>query len=75
MALESLSVRTTNSGRLRSGLHAPLPMTTMLEPTSLDRALLQRHLFSRMDDMRGFIQMPDDERQTFCRVLLGDISR
>ena len=25
--------------------------------------------------MRGFVLMPDDERQTFCRVLLEDISR
>ncbi|KAA0042481.1 putative nuclease HARBI1 [Cucumis melo var. makuwa] len=34
MALESLSVRTTNSGGLRSGLHAPLPMTTMCAKNS-----------------------------------------
>uniref|UniRef100_A0A9I9EIC7 Retrotransposon protein n=1 Tax=Cucumis melo TaxID=3656 RepID=A0A9I9EIC7_CUCME len=27
----------------------------MLELTSLDRALYQRHLLSRMDDMRGFV--------------------
>ncbi|KAL4018506.1 hypothetical protein IC575_022104 [Cucumis melo] len=47
----------------------------MPELTSLDRALCQRHLLSRIDDMRGFIQMIDDERQNFCRVLLGDISR
>ncbi|KAA0042470.1 retrotransposon protein [Cucumis melo var. makuwa] len=48
MALESLSVRTTNSRGLWSGLHAPLPMTTMWrgsllrempELTSYDRAL------------------------------------
>ncbi|KAA0045001.1 retrotransposon protein [Cucumis melo var. makuwa] len=43
--------------------------------TSLDRALLQRHLLSHMDDMQGFIQMPDDERESFCRVILRDISR
>uniref|UniRef100_A0A9I9EKC7 DUF8040 domain-containing protein n=1 Tax=Cucumis melo TaxID=3656 RepID=A0A9I9EKC7_CUCME len=47
----------------------------MPELTSLDRELLQRHLLSCMDDMRGFVQMPDDERQTFWRVLLRDISR
>ncbi|KAA0040922.1 retrotransposon protein [Cucumis melo var. makuwa] len=29
----------------------------------------------RMDDMRDFIQMPDDERESFCRVLLRDISK
>ncbi|KAA0042386.1 retrotransposon protein [Cucumis melo var. makuwa] len=46
----------------------------MPELTSLDRALLQRHLFSRMDDMQGFVQIPDDERETFSRVLLRDIS-
>ncbi|KAA0037926.1 retrotransposon protein [Cucumis melo var. makuwa] len=42
----------------------------MLELTSLDRALCQRHLLSRMDDMQGFVQMTDDEKQNFCRVLL-----
>ncbi|KAL4027669.1 hypothetical protein IC575_010844 [Cucumis melo] len=43
--------------------------------TSLDRALLQRHLLSRMDDLRGFVLMPEDEREGFCRVLLRDIER
>ncbi|KAA0046234.1 retrotransposon protein [Cucumis melo var. makuwa] len=45
-------------------------MREMPELTSLDRALLQRHLLSRMDDLRGFVLMPEDEREGFCRVLL-----
>ncbi|KAA0062209.1 retrotransposon protein [Cucumis melo var. makuwa] len=47
----------------------------MPELTSLDRALLQRHLLSRMDNLRGFVLMPEDEREGFCRVLLRDITR
>uniref|UniRef100_A0A9I9EKR9 Retrotransposon protein n=1 Tax=Cucumis melo TaxID=3656 RepID=A0A9I9EKR9_CUCME len=47
----------------------------MPELTSLDRALLQRHLLSRMDDLRGFILMPEDEREGFSRVLLRDMTR
>ncbi|KAL4035761.1 hypothetical protein IC575_004468 [Cucumis melo] len=47
----------------------------MPELTSLDRALLQRQLLSRMDDLRGFVPMPKDEREGFCRVLLRDIER
>ncbi|KAL0539285.1 hypothetical protein IC582_023481 [Cucumis melo] len=47
----------------------------MPELTSLDRALLQRHLLSRMDDLRGFVLMPEDEWEGFCRVLLRDITR
>ncbi|KAA0045644.1 retrotransposon protein [Cucumis melo var. makuwa] len=47
----------------------------MPELTSLDRALLQRHLLSRMDDLRGFVLMLEDEREGFCRVLLRDIER
>ncbi|KAL0544588.1 hypothetical protein IC582_019705 [Cucumis melo] len=47
----------------------------MPELTSLDRALLQRHLLSRMNDLRGFVLMPEDEREGFCRVLLGDRER
>ncbi|KAL4016994.1 hypothetical protein IC575_024665 [Cucumis melo] len=47
----------------------------MPELTSLDRALLQRHLLSRMDDLRGFVLMPEDEREGFYRVLLRDIER
>ncbi|KAA0054186.1 retrotransposon protein [Cucumis melo var. makuwa] len=47
----------------------------MPELTSLDRALLQRHLLSRMDDLRGFVLMSEDEREGFCRVLLRDITR
>ncbi|KAA0040598.1 retrotransposon protein [Cucumis melo var. makuwa] len=47
----------------------------MLKQTSLDRVWLQRHLLSRMNDMRGFVQMPDDERHTFCKVLERDISK
>ncbi|KAL0544638.1 hypothetical protein IC582_019756 [Cucumis melo] len=47
----------------------------MPELTSLDRALLQRHLLSRMDDLRGFVLMPEGEREGFCRVLLQDIER
>ncbi|KAL0533619.1 hypothetical protein IC582_027658 [Cucumis melo] len=47
----------------------------MPELTSLDRALLQRHLLSRMDDLRSFILMPEDEREGFCRILLRDIER
>ncbi|KAA0054052.1 retrotransposon protein [Cucumis melo var. makuwa] len=43
--------------------------------TSLDRALLQRHLLSRMDDLRGFILMPEDEKEGFYRVLLCDMPR
>ncbi|KAA0033261.1 retrotransposon protein [Cucumis melo var. makuwa] len=39
------------------------------------RVLLQRHLLSRMDDLRGFVLMPEDEREGFCRVLLRDIER
>uniref|UniRef100_A0A9I9E5N0 Retrotransposon protein n=1 Tax=Cucumis melo TaxID=3656 RepID=A0A9I9E5N0_CUCME len=39
------------------------------------RALLQRHLLSRMDDLQGFVLMPEDEREGFCRVLLRDIIR
>ncbi|KAL0550165.1 hypothetical protein IC582_014668 [Cucumis melo] len=50
-------------------------LRAMPELTRLDRALLQRHLLSRMDDIRGFIQMPDDERESFCGVILRDISR
>ncbi|KAA0049675.1 retrotransposon protein [Cucumis melo var. makuwa] len=46
----------------------------MPELTSLDRALLQRHLLSRMDDLRGFVLMPEDEREGFCRVILRDIT-
>ncbi|KAL0535241.1 hypothetical protein IC582_029568 [Cucumis melo] len=42
----------------------------MPELTSLNRALLQRHFLSRMDDLRGFVLMPEDERERFCRVLL-----
>ncbi|XP_050937702.1 uncharacterized protein LOC127148281 [Cucumis melo] len=47
----------------------------MSELTSLDRALLQRHLLSRMDNLRGFVLMPEDEREGFCRVLLQDMTR
>ncbi|KAL0559198.1 hypothetical protein IC582_003790 [Cucumis melo] len=47
----------------------------MPELTSLDRVLLQRHLLSHMDDLRGFVLMPEDEREGFCRVLLRDIER
>ncbi|KAA0054417.1 retrotransposon protein [Cucumis melo var. makuwa] len=47
----------------------------MPELTSLDRELLQRNLLSRMDDLRGFILMPEDEREGFCRVLLRDMTR
>ncbi|KAA0040599.1 retrotransposon protein [Cucumis melo var. makuwa] len=47
----------------------------MPELTSLDRALLQRHLLSRMDDLRGFLLMHEDEREGFCRVLLRDMMR
>ncbi|KAA0047166.1 retrotransposon protein [Cucumis melo var. makuwa] len=47
----------------------------MPELTSLDKALLQRHLLSRMDDFRGFVLMPEDERERFYRVLLQDITR
>ncbi|KAA0042465.1 retrotransposon protein [Cucumis melo var. makuwa] len=47
----------------------------MPELTSLDRVLLQRNLLSRMDDLRGFVLMPKDEREGFCRVFLGDITR
>ena len=50
-------------------------LSEMPELTSLDRALLQRHLLSRMDDLRGFVLMPEDEREGFCRVLLRDITR
>ncbi|KAA0066940.1 retrotransposon protein [Cucumis melo var. makuwa] len=39
------------------------------------RTLLQRHLLSRMNDLRGFVLMPEDEREGFCRVLLRDIER
>ncbi|KAA0040952.1 retrotransposon protein [Cucumis melo var. makuwa] len=38
----------------------------MPELTSLDRALLQRHLLSHMHDLRGFVLMPEDEREGFC---------
>ncbi|KAA0050303.1 retrotransposon protein [Cucumis melo var. makuwa] len=47
----------------------------MPELRSLDRALLQRHLLSHMDDLRGFVLMLEDEREGFCRVLLRDIMR
>ncbi|KAA0048205.1 retrotransposon protein [Cucumis melo var. makuwa] len=47
----------------------------MLELTSLNRALLQRNLLSCMDDLRGFVLMPEDEREGFCRVLLRDTTR
>ncbi|KAL0549508.1 hypothetical protein IC582_013992 [Cucumis melo] len=47
----------------------------MPELTSLDRALLQRHLLSRMNDLRGFVLMLEDEREGFCKVLLRDIER
>uniref|UniRef100_A0A9I9EFW3 Retrotransposon protein n=1 Tax=Cucumis melo TaxID=3656 RepID=A0A9I9EFW3_CUCME len=46
----------------------------MPELTSLDRTLLQRHLLSRMNDLQGFVLMPEDERERFCRVL-RDITR
>ncbi|TYK00075.1 retrotransposon protein [Cucumis melo var. makuwa] len=42
---------------------------------SLDRALLQRYLLFRMDDLRGFVLMPEDERERFCTVLLRDMTR
>ncbi|KAA0062136.1 retrotransposon protein [Cucumis melo var. makuwa] len=47
----------------------------MPELTSLDWVLLQRHLLSRMDNLRDFVLMPEDERGRFCRVLLRDITR
>ncbi|KAA0049603.1 retrotransposon protein [Cucumis melo var. makuwa] len=47
----------------------------MTELTSLDRTLLQRHLLSHMDDMRGFVLMPKDERKGFCRVIVRDVSK
>ncbi|KAA0066807.1 retrotransposon protein [Cucumis melo var. makuwa] len=47
----------------------------MPELMSLDMALLQRHLLSRMDDLRGFVLMSEDEREGFYRVLLRDITR
>ena len=50
-------------------------LSEMPELTSLDRTLLQRHLLSRMDDLRGFVLMPEDEREGFCRVLVRDITR
>ncbi|KAA0061278.1 retrotransposon protein [Cucumis melo var. makuwa] len=45
-------------------------LSEMPELTSLDRTLLQRHLLSRMDDLQGFVLMPEDEKEGFCRVLL-----
>ncbi|KAA0060618.1 retrotransposon protein [Cucumis melo var. makuwa] len=47
----------------------------ILELTSLDRALLQRYLLSRMDNLRGFVLMPENEREGFCKVLLRDMTR
>ncbi|TYK04899.1 retrotransposon protein [Cucumis melo var. makuwa] len=47
----------------------------MSELTSLDRVSLQRHLLSRMDNLRGFVLMPEDEKGRFCRVLLRDMTR
>ncbi|KAA0049852.1 retrotransposon protein [Cucumis melo var. makuwa] len=77
------SVRTSNLGRLRCSLandnHVRQEFFRILREmsklTSLDRVLLQRHLLSCMDDIQGFVQMPDDERESFCRVLLRDIFR
>ena len=43
--------------------------------SSLDRALCQRQLMSHMDDMRDFVEMTDEERKGFRRVLLRDVSR
>ncbi|TYK28139.1 retrotransposon protein [Cucumis melo var. makuwa] len=40
-----------------------------------ERTLLQRHLLSRMDDLRGSVLMPEDEKEGFCRVLLRDMTR
>ncbi|KAA0063961.1 retrotransposon protein [Cucumis melo var. makuwa] len=47
----------------------------MPELTILDRALLQRHLLSRIDDLRGIVLMLEDDREGFCRVLLRDMTR
>ncbi|KAA0036928.1 retrotransposon protein [Cucumis melo var. makuwa] len=47
----------------------------MFDLSSLDRALYQRQLMSRINDMRDFVEMTDEERKNFCRVLLRDISR
>ncbi|TYK10971.1 retrotransposon protein [Cucumis melo var. makuwa] len=75
------------AGRLSSGLHVPLSMAPMFtrnsycllremtDLSSLDRALCQRQLMSHMDDMYGFVEMTDEERKNFYRVLLRDISR
>ncbi|KAL0537525.1 hypothetical protein IC582_026503 [Cucumis melo] len=62
-----------NDNHVRTGFFCIL--REMPELTSLDRALLQRHLLSCMDDLRGFVLMPEDEREGFCRVLLRDIER
>ncbi|KAA0057338.1 retrotransposon protein [Cucumis melo var. makuwa] len=42
----------------------------MSDLSSLDRVLCQRQLMSHMDDMRGFVEMSDEERKNFCRVLI-----
>ncbi|TYK21089.1 retrotransposon protein [Cucumis melo var. makuwa] len=58
------------SGREFLGLLREIP-----DLSNLDRALCQRELMSRMDDMQSFIEMTDDERKNFCRVFLRDIFR
>ncbi|KAA0055950.1 hypothetical protein IC582_003468 [Cucumis melo] len=62
-----------NDNHVRTKFFCVLRETSEL--TSLDRTLLQRHILSRMDDLRGFIIMPEDEREGFCRVLLRDMTR
>ncbi|KAA0038429.1 retrotransposon protein [Cucumis melo var. makuwa] len=54
----------TNENHVRTEFFRIL--NEMPELTSLDRELLQRHLMSCMDDLRGFILMPKDEREGLC---------
>ncbi|KAA0054316.1 retrotransposon protein [Cucumis melo var. makuwa] len=58
MIVEWLARALANDNHVRTEFFRIL--REMSELTSLDRALLQRHLLSRMDDLRGFILMPED---------------
>ncbi|KAA0055573.1 retrotransposon protein [Cucumis melo var. makuwa] len=66
-------------GDIANGSHVRQKFLRLLHEmpdlSNLDRALSQRQLMSRMDDIQGFIEMTDDERKNFCKVLLRDISR
>ena len=47
-------------------------LRTMPELGRLDKARCSQSLFCSLDDMRGFIEMTDEERVDYCTVLLRD---